>query len=201
MEVYVRDYKGRRFTIKCEADDDIGVLLQQYSALCNDSIDENVFNYVVQGVGEVGEGTMLSDLGICHESSVKIGLQKRLVEFKVVDFNAIICGTSPPGVVTARGEPRGEEDEVWWDAKVALFRKYGRTPEEKTFLDDPKMKSMFMAERKNYISSRILPDWIYPHLLSEEVNSGWEIVDINYQWRGSGCTVDCYPKVIFKRVI
>lgn len=213
MEVFVRDYKGRRFTLKCESDDTIGILLHQYSALSGESIDGNVYKFVVEGMGseEVEENKLLSDLGICHESSLRIGLQKRLVEFKVIDFNALMLGTDPPGIIRnrnrnidnpswkGRDNPRDVEDGRLYDERVNLIKKYG-TNAEKTHWDDPKTKQLYMSMSNSHFS---LPERIYPFLLSEEVNNGWEIVDINYQIRphGHNTVTDMYPKVIFKRVM
>lgn len=198
MEVYVKDYQGQRFTLVCDSDDNVSILLHRYSALCGASIDKSVYKFVVEGMEEVGENTLLSDLGICHESSLRIGLRKRLVEFQVVDFNAIMLGTAPPDAPVVReGRRRDEEDGRLYDERVKLIKKYG-TDEEKTGWDDPERKKRFMSTIHSQVH---LPNSIYPHLLSEEVNNGWEIVDINYQWRGSACFLDNYPKVIFKRVV
>jgi hypothetical protein len=63
------------------------------------------------GSEEVEEkNKLLSDLGICHESSLRIGLQKRLVEFKVIDFNALMLGSDPPGMVIKRNRNRDKRD-------------------------------------------------------------------------------------------
>jgi hypothetical protein len=189
MEVFVRDYKGRRFTLKCESDDTIGILLHQYSALSGESIDGNVYKFVVEGMGSEEVEEKLSDLGICHESSLRIGLQKRLVEFKVIDFNALMVNRNHSSL-----RNRDVEDGRLYDEKLNLIKKYG-TDAEKTHWDD-----LVMSHRSQHLH---LPMRIYPFLLSEEVNNGWEIVDINYQIRphGHDTATDMYPKVIFKRVM
>jgi hypothetical protein len=194
MEVFVRDYKGRRFTLKCESDDTIGILLHQYSALSVESIDGNVYKFVVEGMGseEVEENKLLSDLGICHESSLRIGLQKRLVEFKVIDFDALMFGRRHDEFGSDVHVHRRHDEDGWrrhYDHYLNLIKKYG-VDAEKTYWGDPETKELFMNHR---IHLR-LPMRIYPFLLSEEVNNGWEIVDIHYESHA-------YPKIIFKRVM
>lgn len=108
MEVYVRDSKGGRFAVRCEPDDDISVLTHRYSAVSGETIDRNVFKYVLTfGGREVGESDLLSDLGVSHESTVVIGVQRRKIEFKTVDYQKLLdlpvyigWGTQKPLVPT-----------------------------------------------------------------------------------------------------
>ena len=91
MEVVVRGSKGQRFTVKCDIDDDVEVLINRYTALSGETIDRNVFKYVLTYLGRVrGESDLLTDLGISHESTVELCIQKRKIEFKTVDYQKLL---------------------------------------------------------------------------------------------------------------
>jgi hypothetical protein len=127
MDVYVRDSKGQRFTVRCEHDDDVATLIHRYTALCNESIDSNAFKYVLRYAGKVREESdLLTDLGISHESTVTMDVQKRKVEFKTVDYDTLLdthiymgWGTQKPLIPTLLDRicmitflPNNEKSEV-----------------------------------------------------------------------------------------
>ena len=91
MEVFVKDSKGKRFTVVCDIDDDVEVLIDRYIAVSGETIDRNVFKYVLTCAGRVGgESDLLTDLGISHESTVSVSIQKRKIEFKTVDYQKLL---------------------------------------------------------------------------------------------------------------
>ena len=109
MEVFVRGgNKGQRFTVICDIDDDVEVLIDRYVAVSGETIDTNVFKYVLTCAGRVGgESDLLTDLGISHESTVSVSIQKRKIEFKTVDYQKLLnlayydgWGTQKPLVPT-----------------------------------------------------------------------------------------------------
>jgi len=109
MEVFVRGgNKGQRFTVICDIDDDVEILIDRYVAVSGETIDRNVFKYVLTCAGMVGgESDLLTDLGISHESTVSVCIQKRKIEFKTVDYQKLLdssyydgWGTQKPLVPT-----------------------------------------------------------------------------------------------------
>jgi len=92
MEVFVREgIIGKRFTVICDIDDDVEVLIDRYTSLRGETIDRNVFKYVLTYGGRVRQDSdLLIDLGITHESTVELWIHKRKIEFKTVDYQKLL---------------------------------------------------------------------------------------------------------------
>jgi hypothetical protein len=190
ITIIIKDFEGKRYELSIDTDNTIESIISECKKKSH--IDEKEFKYVLQLEGELlDEFANISDYKIGNESTLNLIKKKLLWSFKRISYQYY-----NRDIVT---------DTIFnnWSNKLKEGKyKFGRGEDnlnKENYINAIKKRFNECKERNNlHLFNLPQINEAFCDELNNEMNDGWEIVNINYPYEGHFPSE--FPIILFKKI-